>query len=148
MYLCPKLLNFQFMFWKSNFILEMQKLFGHGSKVKLNSVKLFFKKCWHSRKEIRFHKHDWEIRSFSHLSLAKVWMYRIDQGHLTVFCIVLVWLEGPPSPVRIITQVLWFMYQNRLGPSGGIYYLPKRKRMLWLHPNFHSKWQLPPFWVK
>ena len=29
---------------------------------------------------------------------------------------------GPPSPVRIITQVPWFMYQNRLGPSGGIYY--------------------------
>ena len=49
-------------------------------------------------------------------------MYKINQGHLTVFCIVFVWLGGPPSPVRIITQVPWFMYQNRLGPSGGIYY--------------------------
>ena len=29
---------------------------------------------------------------------------------------------GPPSPVRIITHDLWFMYWNRLGPSGGIYY--------------------------
>ena len=52
-------------------------------------------------------------------------MYKNNQGHLTVFCIVFVWLGGPPSPVRIITQVPWFMYQNRLGPSGGIY-----------HPNF------------
>ena len=50
-------------------------------------------------------------------------MYKINQGHLTIFCIVFVWLGGPPSPVRIMTQVLWFMYQNRLGPSGGIYYL-------------------------
>ena len=49
-------------------------------------------------------------------------MYKINQGHLTVFCIVFVWLGGPPSPVRIITQVPWFMYQNRLGPSRGIYY--------------------------
>ena len=50
-------------------------------------------------------------------------MYKIKQSHLTVFCIVFVWLGGPPSPVRIMTQVPWFMYQNRLGPSGGIYYL-------------------------
>ena len=49
-------------------------------------------------------------------------MYKINQGHLTVFCIVFVWLGGPPSPVRIMTQVPWFMYQNRLGPFGGIYY--------------------------
>ena len=49
-------------------------------------------------------------------------MYKNNQGHLTVFCIVFVWLRGPPSPVRIMTQVPWFMYQNRLGPSGGIYY--------------------------
>ena len=49
-------------------------------------------------------------------------MYKNNQGHLTVFCIVFVWLGGPPSPVRIMTQVPWFMYQNRLGPSGGIYY--------------------------
>ena len=52
-------------------------------------------------------------------------MYKINQGHLTIFCIVFVWLGGPPSPVRIMTQVPWFMYQNQLGPSGGIY-----------HPNF------------
>ena len=52
-------------------------------------------------------------------------MYKINQGHLTIFCIVFVWLGGPPSPVRIITQVPWFMYQNRLGPSGSI-----------CHPNF------------
>ena len=49
-------------------------------------------------------------------------MYKNSQGHLTVFCIVFVWLRGPPSPVRIMTQVPWFMYQNWLGPSGGIYY--------------------------
>ena len=49
-------------------------------------------------------------------------MYKINQGHLTVFCIVFVCLGGPPSPVGIITQVQRFMYQNRLGPSGGIYY--------------------------
>ena len=61
-------------------------------------------------------------------ALKKYWdeelrfMYKNSQGHLTVFCIVFVWLRGPPSPVRIMTQVPWFMYQNRLGPSGGIYY--------------------------
>ena len=49
-------------------------------------------------------------------------MYKINQGHLTVFCIVFVWLGGPPSPVRIMTQVPWFMYQNQLGPSGSICY--------------------------
>ena len=31
-------------------------------------------------------------------------------------------VSSPHSPVRIMTQVPWFMYQNRLGPSGGIYY--------------------------
>ena len=66
-------------------------------------------------------------------------MYKINQGHLTVFCIVFVWLGGPPSPVRIITQVPWFMYQSRLGPFDGVYYLHKRKRMLWLHPNIQQK---------
>ena len=50
-------------------------------------------------------------------------MYKNNQGHLTVFCIVFVWLRGPPSPVRIMTQVSWFMYENRLGPSGGTYLL-------------------------
>ena len=37
-----------------------------------------------------------------------------SNGILHRFCL--------PSPVRIMTQVPWFMYQNRLGPSGGIYY--------------------------
>ena len=49
-------------------------------------------------------------------------MYKINQGHLFIFCIYFVWRVGPPSPVRIMTQVPWFMYQNQLGPSGGIYY--------------------------
>ena len=31
-------------------------------------------------------------------------------------------LRGRPSTVRSPIQDLWFMYQNRLGPSGGIYY--------------------------
>ena len=62
---------------------------------------------------------------YSHSDEERRFMYKINQGHLTVFCIVFVWLGGPPSPVRIMTQVPWFMYQNRLGPSGGIY-----------HPNF------------
>ena len=59
---------------------------------------------------------------YKHSDKERRFMYKISQGHLTVFCIVFVWLGGPPSPVRIITQVPWFMYQNRLGPSGGIYY--------------------------
>ena len=49
-------------------------------------------------------------------------MYENGQGHLTLFCIVFVWLRGRPSTVRSPIQDLWFMYQNRLGPSGGIYY--------------------------
>ena len=49
-------------------------------------------------------------------------MYENGQGHLTLFCIAFVWLRGRPSPVRIMTQDQWFMYQNQLGPSGGIYY--------------------------
>ena len=49
-------------------------------------------------------------------------MYENGQGHLTLFCIVFVWLRGQPSPVRSPIQDPWFMYQNRLGPSGGIYY--------------------------
>ena len=62
--------------------------------------------------------------SLSSQSFA-VRMYENGQGHLTLFCIVFVWLRGRPSPVRIMTQDPWFMYQNQLGPSGGIY-----------HPNF------------
>ena len=49
-------------------------------------------------------------------------MYENGQGHLTLFCIVFVWLRGRPSTVRSPIQDPWFMYQNRLGPSGGIYY--------------------------
>ena len=85
---------------------------------------------------------NWEFFSFlTNLDEERRFMYKINQGHLTVFCIVFVWLGGPPSPVRIITQVPWFMYQNRLGPSGGIYYLHKRKGMLWLHPNRNAEFQ-------
>ena len=49
-------------------------------------------------------------------------MYENGQGHLTLFCIVFVWLRGRPSTVRSPIQDPWFMYQNWLGPSGGIYY--------------------------
>ena len=49
-------------------------------------------------------------------------MYKNGQGHLTLFYIVFVWLRGQPSAVRSPIQDPWFMYQNRLGPSGGIYY--------------------------
>ena len=45
-------------------------------------------------------------------------MYRIDQSHLAVFCIVTIWRSR--SPVRIIAKVQWFMYQNRLEPSSSI----------------------------
>ena len=72
-------------------------------------------------------------------------MYIIDQGHLTIFCIVFVWLGGPPSPVRIIAQVQWFMHQNRLEPSGGIKHLYKCDRLLWLRVDcFHLNVQ----WIK
>lgn len=49
-------------------------------------------------------------------------MYKNVECHLAIFCINFVRPGGSPSPVRIITQVPWFIYQNRLGPSGGIYY--------------------------
>jgi hypothetical protein len=62
-------------------------------------------------------------------------MYKINQGRLIVFCIVSFWLGGPPSPVRIIAKVPWFVYQNWLEPSGGIYHLHKRNWLLWLHVN-------------
>ena len=65
-------------------------------------------------------------------------MYKINQGHLTVFCIVFVWLGGPPSPVRIMTQVPWFMYQNRLGPSGGIYSPNFVPCFVVLYLNYHK----------
>ena len=47
---------------------------------------------------------------------------------------------GPPSPVRIITQVPWFMYQNRLGPSGGIYYLNFVPCFVVFYLNKYQKW--------
>ena len=60
---------------------------------------------------------NWVEFSFEvHSDEERRFMYRIDQGCLTVFCIVFVWLGGPPSPVRIIAQVPWFMYQNRVQP--------------------------------
>ena len=42
-------------------------------------------------------------------------MYENGQGHLTFFCIVFCLTRGT-------LQKKWFMYQNRLGPSDGIYY--------------------------
>ena len=54
-------------------------------------------------------------------------MYKIDQGHLTIFCIVYVWMGGS---ILIIAQVQWFVHQNRLEPSDGIYHLYKRNRLL------------------
>ena len=42
-------------------------------------------------------------------------MYENGQGHLTSFCIVFCLTRGT-------LQKKWFMYQNRLGPSDGIYY--------------------------
>jgi hypothetical protein len=45
---------------------------------------------------------------------------RPNQSHLAIFCIFTIWPGGPRSPVRIIAQVQWFMYQNRLEPSNGI----------------------------
>ena len=49
-------------------------------------------------------------------------MYENGQGHLTLFYIVFVWLRGWPWAVRSPIQDPWFMYQNWLRPSGGIYY--------------------------
>ena len=78
-------------------------------------------------------------------------MYRIDQSHLTVFCIIFVWLGGPRSPVRVIAQVQWFLFQNWLEPSGGIYYLYKRNQLLWLCVNWAAKqqtsWVIAPWWL-
>ena len=59
-------------------------------------------------------------------------MYKIDQGHLTIVCIVFCLTR---SPVRIIAQVQWFVYQNWLEPSGGIYHLYKCNWLLWLQVN-------------
>ena len=50
---------------------------------------------------------------------------------LRLFCLT----RGPHSPVRIIAQVQWFVYQNWLEPSGDIYYLYKRNWLLWPHVN-------------
>ena len=62
-------------------------------------------------------------------------MYKINQGHLTVFCIIFVWPGSRRSPIGIIAQVQWFIYQNRLEPSGGIYHWYKCNRLLWLRVN-------------
>ena len=49
------------------------------------------------------------------------------------FCFITIW---PRSPVRIMTQVQWFMYQNQLELSGGIKHLYYRcNRLLWLRVN-------------
>ena len=58
--------------------------------------------------------------SFFYSNEEQRFNYRIDQSHLAVFCIIIIWPGGPQSPVRIIAQVKWFMYQNRLDPSSGI----------------------------
>ena len=50
---------------------------------------------------------------------------------------------------------VWFVYQNRLEPSGGIYHLYKRNRLLWLHVNNKvaiitekiDKHEFSPTWV-
>ena len=47
-------------------------------------------------------------------------MYRINQSHLAVFFIITIRPGSPRSTVRIIAQVQWFMYQNRLESSSGI----------------------------
>ena len=62
----------------------------------------------------------WTKSSYSNYELR--FMYKNGQRHLTLFCIVFVWLRGRPSTFRGPIQDPWFMYQNRLGPSGGIYY--------------------------
>ena len=72
-------------------------------------------------------------------------MYKIDLIHLAVFCIVTIWPGGLHSPVKIITQVQWFMYQNRLEPSSGIKHRQKPNRLLWLCPNANSKNRLPHY---
>ena len=46
---------------------------------------------------------------------------------------------GPPLQVSIIAQVQWFVYQNQLESSGGIYHLYKHNRLSWLRDDFKSK---------
>ena len=72
--------------------------------------------------EIEAHKWRFLALLVDHLDDELTFMYENGQGHLTLFCIVFVWLRGRPSTVRSPIQDPWFMYQNRLGPSGGIYY--------------------------
>ena len=55
-------------------------------------------------------------------------MYKIDgqtNNILHRFCLT----GGPPLQVRIIAQVQWFVYQNQLESSGGIYHLYKHNRL-------------------
>ena len=85
-----------------------------------------------------------------HRDEERMFMYRIDYSHLMVFCIVFVWPGGRHSPVRIIAQVQWFIYQNWLEPSSGIYHWYKHNHLLWLHVNIRlwHKEITSIFWVK
>ena len=49
-------------------------------------------------------------------------------------------LGGPHQSGWIMTQVPWFMYQNRLGPSGGIYYPNFVPCFVVLYLNFLRKY--------
>ena len=85
-------------------------------------------------------------------------MYKNNQGHLTVLCVVFVWPGGPTSPVRIIAQNPWFVYQNHLAvfiiPINiiGCYdfmsiVMKDRFKLLWaeysaLHPGTGKIWQI------
>ena len=109
---------------KSNFDRKEQKVLRFFFSIAFEKGTIF-RKCAQNYPE----HYPTKQKKFHHSYLANIWMrnegrfmYKINQGHLTVFCIVFVWLGGPPSPVKIMTQVPWFMYQNGLWPSGGIYY--------------------------
>jgi hypothetical protein len=54
-----------------------------------------------------------------HSDEERRFMYKINQGHLTVFCIVFVGLGGPPSPVRITYN------------PGSVVYVLKPARAIW-----------------
>ena len=52
--------------------------------------------------------------------LDEEWRFLYDCHPATAIISVTIWPGGPHSPFRIITQVQWFMYHNRLEPSRGI----------------------------
>ena len=56
-----------------------------------------------------------QVRYWAYSDDELRFMYENGQGHLTFFCIVFCLTRGT-------LQKKWFMYQNRLGPSNGIYY--------------------------